>query len=1186
MSLTPEQEKAVTTEGKSIIVTAAAGSGKTRVLVERLIRQICDSENPVSVKNIAVVTFTNEAAANMKTRLSEAIAAKLKTDPRNVRLRREAALIPTADICTIDSFCLKLTREHIADLPLADGFSVLEPGRGDVMFSQALTDVFEGYYKTRKEDITFLSDIFSGKDRSDKNLREQLTKLYHFLRAKPFYGDFIKDCAARYEADFDEASDLFWQTCKNAAKEKLVFAAALAEYIENKASCEGFPRSEGFFSAEKEMLCAALSGMLSENSPETISAAYSAIKFDAYRPAKEEREFADSVKELRDEYKAAVKLAAEDVFTASDIAADRLYNAKAAGLIAELILEIDNAFAALKREKNTVDYADYIHFALSILCKREDGKITRTETAKQIAAATAVIMIDEYQDSNDIQDLIFKLISQNPEKSDDFAINNNIFTVGDVKQSIYGFRSANPRIFTDTVKNRAGNPYLEKISLSANFRSRPEVINFVNAVMTPLMAPQTFDGLDYAADKLVCGKTFSASGASYAAEIVVASDEMSEADAAALRIRQLIDEQFPVYEGDGFRPCEPRDFVILMRSVRNTAAAYEAALERNGLRSSSESAESYLKSYEVTVLLNLLRFLDNPLADIPAVSVMMSPMFAFSADEIAEIRISEKAFRDTIKDTIKNAQPQAEKIRIPFYKLVIFAGENGDNGKSVLSEKIAAFIETTSRLRKLSFGMPLPGFLRYIYDTTDLLSAVRARFSRGEQKKANLRLLIKYASDFAGFSWGGISGFIRYTENIIENGSDFEKAKATAASENAVRIMSIHKSKGLEFPFVFLCGSSSGQNTREENPPLEKHSEIGIAVRFQNRETLQKYETFPSHALRLINKNELRAERLRLLYVALTRAEEHLFITAKETDIAKAEAAAPLLTLDEATRGYVFSQNDSLFLWIMSALKLSKADCYKTVFLSKESEADTTQTPIYTAPDGVAEILAKRILSGKETADKKRTNRPARLSVTEINALKSPAVYPLRSALPGGGNNIPRISAAERGTATHRFMQFADFENAAAGVRKEAERLIKAGLLSLKDAQSLDTKELAAFFDSPFYRDRIRKSAFIRREIEIYAKISDIPLDESLKIEYNISGGSFLQGVADLVFEENGELVLLDYKTNRRYDMERTDFERHLSDLYTLQLTLYGQALEVITGKKIREKYIWAFDTGSIIGIM
>jgi ATP-dependent helicase/nuclease subunit A len=563
---------------------------------------------------------------------------------------------------------------------------------------------------------------------------------------------------------------------------------------------------------------------------------------------------------------------------------------------------------------------------------------------------------------------------------------------------------------------------------------------------------------------------------------------------------------------------------------------------------------------------------------------MMSPMFAFSADEIAEIKISEKAYRETVKDTGENTPPQSENTRIPFYKLVIFAGENGDNGKSGLREKIAAFIETTSRLRKLSFGMPLPGFLRYIYDTTDLLSAVRARFSRGEQKKANLRLLIKYASDFAGFSWGGISGFIRYTENIIENGSDFEKAKATAASENAVRIMSIHKSKGLEFPFVFLCGSSSGQNVREENPPLEKHSEIGIALRFQNRETLQKYETFPSHALRLINKNELRAERLRLLYVALTRAEERLFITAKDTDQTKAEAIAPLLALDEATRGYVFSQNDSLFLWIMSALKISNADCFNTVFLSKESEAENAQKPVFTAPDGVAEILVKRILRGKETADKKRTNRPARLSVTEINALKSPAVYPLRSALPGG--NAPRISAAERGTATHRFMQFADFTNAAADIKKEAERLTQTGLLSEKDAQSLDINKLAAFFASPFYRDRIKKSAYIRREIEIYAKISDIPLDESLKIEYNISGGSFLQGVADLVFEENGELILLDYKTNRRCDMEKNEFERHLRDLYTLQLTLYGQALEVITGMKIREKYIWAFDTGSIIEII
>jgi ATP-dependent helicase/nuclease subunit A len=1194
LSLTNEQERAVSLDGKSIIVTAAAGSGKTRVLVERLIRQICDENSPVSVKNIAIVTFTNEAADNMKSRLISAISGRLRTDPRNVRLRREAALIPTADICTIDSFCLKLTREHIADLPLADGFTVLDPGRADVMFAAAMSDVLEDYYKKRKEDILFLSDIFSGKDRNDKNLREQLTKLYRFLRAKPFYPDFLKNCAREFEGEFDPETDLFYKIIKKAACEKLIFAASLAEYIENRARFEEQYFAAAFFDNEKNTLKVAANAAAAALSPDELYGAVTGVSFEAFRPKKDEREFADTHKPLRDEYKATVKLAAEDVFTLDEIRADRAYNAKAVSLISEIILAVDAAYNALKRDKNAVDYADYIHFALSILCKNENGVITRTETAKQIAAKTEIIMIDEYQDSNDTQDLIFKLISRNPDGAGDFTANNNLFTVGDVKQSIYGFRGANPRIFTDTLKNKAENPHLEKISLSSNFRSRPEVIDFVNAVMTPLMTANTFDGLDYAADQLIPGREFAPSGASYRTEIIAADVEMSEAEAAALRIRQLIDTRFPVSEEDGFRPCEPRDFVILMRSVRNTAALYENALERQGLRFTSDNAEGYLSSYEITLLLNLLRFLDNPLVDIPALSVMMSPMFGFSANETAEIKIFEDEYRKSLTENDSSPQDNGASTekqandkprRVPFYNLLLYAA---DNGSPALREKIAAFIETTSRLRNLSFGMPLPAFLRYIYDTTDLMNAVKARFSRGEQKKANLRLLIKYASDFAGFSWGGISGFIRYIENISENGGDFEKAKAVSAAENAVRIMSIHKSKGLEFPFVFLCGSASGGNTKEENPPLEKHSEYGFALRFQNRETLKKYVTFPQHSLRLINKNELRAERLRLLYVALTRAKERIFITAKTADLYRAEEIIPLLTLPESTRNLVFSGNDSLFLWIMSALNLSNIDCFDVVTVGGETAANKAETPIFTAPPGAAEKLAKRLTQGEKTAEESaaQSNRPARLSVTEINALKTPAVYPLRSALPQKNADTPRLSASERGTATHRFMQFCNFKNAFVNIGTEAERLLSLGLLSEKDKEGLDKKRLKAFFDSDFFSQRLSKSQGIRREIEIYAKISDIPLDESLKIEYNISGGSFLQGVADLVFEEKGGLILLDYKTNRRYNMNEDEFENHLRELYTLQLTLYAKALEVITGRQVLEKYIWAFDIGRIISVI
>jgi ATP-dependent helicase/nuclease subunit A len=272
----------------------------------------------------------------------------------------------------------------------------------------------------------------------------------------------------------------------------------------------------------------------------------------------------------------------------------------------------------------------------------------------------------------------------------------------------------------------------------------------------------------------------------------------------------------------------------------------------------------------------------------------------------------------------------------------------------------------------------------------------------------------------------------------------------------------------------------------------------------------------------------------------------------------------------------------------MSALNLSQTDCFDVVTTYGETESETAGTPEITAPEGATEKLRELLLSGETKAEAAAagSNRPARLSVTEINALKTPAVYPLRSALPQKNADVPRLSAAERGTATHRFMQFCNFKNAFVNIKTEAARLVSDGLMSDRDVSGLDEIKLRAFFASDFFNKRLIKSAKIRREIEIYAKISDIPLDESLKIEYNINGGSFLQGVADLVFEENGGLILLDYKTNRRYEMASDEFAKHLRELYSLQLTLYAKALEVITGKTVLEKYIWAFDTGEIIRVI
>jgi ATP-dependent helicase/nuclease subunit A len=1221
---TDAQLEAINTAGTSVIVSAAAGSGKTKVLIERLIRRICDETNPLSVKELTMVTFTKDAAAGMRQKLFDALAEKIRENPRNVRLRREQALIPTARISTIDSFCVSLLREHIADLPIAAGFFVLDETRAVTLEYSAVNTVFERLYENRDNniDIDYLADIFNGEKRDSTRLKDICSRIYKNIRSMPFYRDYLPGVVKTYH---DGVPEIFRKSYVNFLRKELSHALSDAENAEKTAETYGFEKLLDSISTEVDAIkdiVGRFEEAVNKNTPFEELINIPAIEFSALKrgskPNPEDMTDTESdalkyIIDMRDSYKKRMsgrqKSIQAECFTADDIAEDMRFNADLLEKLSVLINMIDDEYSARKIELNAIDFADAEHYAVEILCEKAEGIVKPSKIAAEIAAANKTVMVDEYQDTNDVQDLIFKLISHRDEAGN----LDNLYVVGDVKQSIYGFRAANPRIFLDTVKKAEteGNPAL--IKLSKNFRSSENVVDFVNAVFTPLMKSELFDGYDYSADKLVCGKkksTFCGINSSINSnntepktpynltEFIVAAGDTSDAEAVAVRIRELLDSGETVTDGVYERPCEPRDFCILMRD-RKRFSVFEKACQNAGIRAVKESTDTYLSSYEIQVLLNLLRILDNPKQDIPLASVMMSPMFGFTPEDMAEIRLSD------------------ENARTPLYTVV----------KSLVADnkRIADMLDVISGLKSLSQILPTDALIEAIYDRTDFLNAVSFRFSDGKRKKANLRLMIRYAKSYASNDlFAGVSGFIRYIERIIEKKGDFASAPNVGESENAVLIKTIHKSKGLEYPFVILTDTAKNYNEHELSEPFLFHPVYGSGVRFQSRETEnqtppKRYKTFPQFAISEIKRRELRAEALRLLYVALTRAKERLFIAFSEEDTKVFE---PLSKAWQASGGN-FNTSDRAedcksFLELFACAFINHPDgdifrnekitdknakLFNTVIkdnnaltVSEETEADKEH--IYT-PDPSA--INKLTDMWQKLYPESETRKAAKLTVTEI-ALNSDIarVYSVKNislrfnSLDNNAiTDTPKLTASEKGTAMHRFLQKSDHSLAEADVKKEAERLLSVGLLSRREYECLNFGSLERFFASAFYTEKIKNAGEIYRETKIYAKVSDIDLDVSLKKEYNISDNSFLQGVADLVIEQPDGLVLVDYKTNGNYYKDdrvlgisaETLFMSHLKNLYTLQIRIYASSLSAIFGKPVKESYVYAFAVNKEIKI-
>ena len=1172
MKWTRDQQNAIDVRNRSVIVSAAAGSGKTAVLIERLTRIISDNEHQLPVEKMVVVTFTNAAAAEMKQRLSRSLRDLIIKNGSDPWLKRQYALLGTASISTIHAFCFDLIRKNIARFDLGADFRILDGPEEKIFSDTVISRLMEEFYSKEPDTMKLLCDNFC-KGSSDKPLESLITELYTGISAMPFFESRINKLSDKYNDS--TMTDIFLEDMGKLIHELTLSsdrALSMAEDL-GEESVIDFLRSEG-------IIYQRLKELYDNKEYDSLFDFVESCSYGTYpRKSKNSPPGRDSVKKIRDHLKKTVK---EKIGSYNELYSytpeDMARHKELMDALAHVILEYHKALLKYKSLRNAIGFDDAELLVLRLLGEADEkGNIVKTDIARELSEHYRLIMVDEFQDSSDRQDMIFRLISKDgsPEK-----YGTDLFFVGDIKQSIYRFRLANPDNFLRAMDSaQPYDPDTEGtentlITLNRNFRSSSGVIDFVNYCFDRLMTQKVGD-VDYSRGHgLVQGTDYSdVQGNTVILMTDKSTDPDIEAKCAAMKIRSMIDNKVPVKDKNGVRPCSMRDFCILLRK-KNKNNIYADALKELGLDANCQDVSGYLRSREISVLLNLLRVVDDPLLDIPAASVLMSPMFMFTADDMARLRlIDEKA---------------------PLYNnLIKITSEQEDSDDPMLS-KAKHFTDLISGLRTRSAFAALPQLIQTIYDSTDFTYVIQL-YKDSDRKKANLRLLLEYANSFEAASSGGISGFVKYIDKIIETKGDLAASDSGDSSKNAVSIKTMHKSKGLEYPFVFICETDSQFSTIDDKKAYQFSSELGIGFRLQNKELMQRYKTLPFEAVRIHNKNKLISEELRLLYVAMTRARQQLFITMdiSEKNGERLRAFAESIHADRGISPDTAAAADRMADWIDMAVIAHKngavlrekfgiyeSFCYDDSFVIELENGVLPDTGSFRAAvqkvkhQRDAAVMDKLRDSLSFRYDGILTDAVTKFSVSDISGHgDSETVMLMRPAF----KNDDGFTAAEKGTAVHSFLQFADFNALETDFEKEKQRLVKDGHITALQSTAVGIEDIRAFLDSEIYKC-IKKAKRVMRERKFMVSLDDLELDEQYRKYWEGTDG-MLSGIMDMVIEMEDHLILVDYKT------DKTKSLNELANRYRMQLLLYKKALEIIQDKPVPDTYIYSFHNKTCIRI-
>ena len=1182
---TSEQQKVIDLRNRNILVSAAAGSGKTAVLVERIIRRLTEDDTPTDVDRLLIVTFTEAAAAEMKERIGAAIEKKLEERPGDIRLERQATLIHSAQITTIHSFCLAVIRDHFHVIGIDPGFRIAEEGELKLLKQDVLEELLEECYAEAKEEFLDFTERF-GSGKSDKKIEEIILKMYEYSRSYPRPDRWLDQCVKAYASEDLEVR----------AEERVRMRAADIERVLERGLkiCEE-PDGPYMYG---DMLDSDLEELERLQRAENFDAMYSAAagfkwkrlssrKDDTVSPDKKEK-----VKKLREQAKSLLKGMQEDYFYAPrEVWQQDMQDALPSVVtLTELVKRFAHMLDEKKRLRNMIDFNDMEQFALAILTEEKDGELVPSAVAGEYEDRFDEVMIDEYQDSNLVQETILTSVSRVSRGE------YNIFMVGDVKQSIYSFRLSRPELFMEKYNTYSlKDSVTQRIDLHKNFRSREKVLDSVNDIFRQIMKKE-LGGIEYDdSAALYPGAEFpplpSGKEDFCKSELLLLDKEdtgdederQAEARMIARRIRELIRDGVVLdKETREYRRVQYRDIVILTRSIRGWAEVFSSVLGEEGIPAYSVSREGYFETYEVSVLLDYLKILDNARQDLPLAAVLTSVFGGLDTRELAEIRI---------------AYPN-----VPFYEAAAMCAESDAAEDACMEElrgKLRRFYDQVRYFREKVPYTPIHELLEEIIDKTGYGLYIAA-MPGGAQRMANVEMLTERAAAFEGTSYKGLFNFVRYIAQLKKYDVDYGEAGIMDEQADTVRIMSIHKSKGLEFPIVFVAGMGKKFNTQDTKGSVLLHPDWGAGVDLIDLKRRTKTPTFLKKMIREETALENLAEEMRILYVALTRAKEKLIMT-----------GAAKITEDGAVSD------------ISGVFRAEGAKCYLDwvlpCILSDETGKVKQESPVEVSVFGAedltpqqeevqAEVMAEDVLRNWDDSQVYEPELRERLdaqidyvypfedegkmklkfTVSELKKwaylaeeageemYEEPVVVPL---IPEFLKEEEILTGAPRGSAYHKLLELLDFtvdydvENLIAAV----QQLRQEGRLTDEMAECIRPKDILRFLGCRSGK----RMADAARNGKLYKEQPFVlSVDASEIYPEDCSGEKILvQGIIDVYFEEPDGLVVLDYKT----DKVRTGNE--LKEKYHAQLDYYAQALEQLMEKPVKEKIIYSFTLGEEIEV-
>ena len=1245
---TPQQKAAIDIRERNILVSAAAGSGKTAVLVERVIERICDPEKPVDIDRLLIVTFTSAAALEMKERIGDGITKRLEMEPSNAHLQKQLHLLQRASISTIHSFCLKVIRNYFHQIEIDPAFRIGSEAELKLIKGETIEEVFEELFESGREDFLRLVDSYTT-PKSTTQLEEIVLKLYTFSQSTTWPRVWLQQAVGELARTYTTIDETKWASIVFAdIMTKLEGAVMAAENALSLCRAPSGPSHyEPMLESDLEQLrgLAPNGGLTPDIGLLSIIESISRIKFQALSRKRYEcdPDLKDEVKALRDDgVKKLVTGIQKDYVLGSeeDMLGQIHQMSQVMATLIEVVQLFSEKFQEAKAAKSLVDYNDLEHYCLDILLHKDshEGDIMPSIVAKELQEFYEEIYIDEYQDSNIVQETMLSVISRE---------DKNRFMVGDIKQSIYRFRLANPLLFME--KHDTYNQYDQGeipgdrvyIDLVKNFRSRGNVLDGINFIFDQVMSRKVGEVTYDETAALYTGATYpepeegmEVGGAIELHVIENTKDETKNEDQdedellkelskreaetmlVATMVRDMIDgKKSPthVYDRkiDSYRKIEPKDIVILLRTTLNAASNYVEALLSLGVGAFADVATGYFDTIEIQTVLALLSVIDNPMQDIPLLTVLRSPIVGLTLDELAVVR-------------------QAQKYGSYYEALISYMeGEEAleheevlESGEAKLLGKLQDFMAQFSKYRRWAIDLPMDELISKLFNHTGYYQYV-GMLPTGIQKQANLRILKKHAAEFEGSSFTGLFNFMNYIDRVQKTSGDFAEAKTVGENENLVRIMSIHKSKGLEFPVVFVCTTDKKFNTQDLIEPVLLHHTYGLGAKYIDVEDRVVYNTFPRMAISQQIKSENISEEMRVLYVALTRAKEKLILTGSVDNFEKTlKGWGQSLNRKTKTVGTYTAMKANCYLdWIGTAF-MSHPDAKEIRNLLQVGdtgylrEDETSQWsfkrwdkseisgPIAIESDQL-EIRKEELINWdtqqvyspyKDEIEQrlswqypfqKATKLPVKMTVSEIkqrwkSSDEETEVMNFHLEKPTNRPSFmgerQKHTPAERGTMIHNVLQHLNLDNCQdeESIKGQVRDMILQGKVDSAVVDIINFRRVMDFAGHPITQ-RLRSSKDIYKEQQFVLLMDAkevIPSFQEEAYEEDI----MVQGVIDCFFAEDDKYVLVDYKTDYVPEGSGRDVAiSRIKETYAKQIEIYATAIEDITKHAVKERYLYLY---------